>query len=465
MKNPKWTREELVLALDLYFRCPPSKTNKDNPEIIALSELLNSLSLHPQKPEYEKFRNPNGVYMNLCNFLRFDQDYSGTGLKAGGKLEEEIWNEFISNKDKLEKAVQAIIDNASKVTKQMGKKVKLKDEEFEEGQVFTVAKIHYINGVVYLIAQKGTIDLQSLADNYAETTKSGDVKNPLNWVRTLARLAEGIGLVTISKEKVVEITELGKAYYNAKADDKWSLSTSQQELLCNHMLSDYYRTKTIYSITTLFRLCKSGYVGMELARQFAIEIGKDKAWKSDVTYEGFTKYGLNYIEELGLLKIDDRDLLFKDISNERRYQQRVNEVDPIQIPKGNLPRTKPKKCGNRKRYISNPRRSRNALEIAGFLCELDQSHTTFTNKKSKKQYMEGHHLIPMAKQGDFEYDIDVPENILCLCPNCHRKIHLSEDISKRDILIEAYDRRKNQLPERGIHIDIKTLFEIYDISG
>jgi 5-methylcytosine-specific restriction protein A len=53
MKNPKWTREELILALDLYFRCPPLKTNQDNPEIIALSELLNSLSLHPQRSEYE----------------------------------------------------------------------------------------------------------------------------------------------------------------------------------------------------------------------------------------------------------------------------------------------------------------------------------------------------------------------------------------------------------------------------
>ncbi len=44
------------------------------------------------------------------------------------------------------------------------------EEEFEEGQVFTVAKLHYINGVVYLAAQKGTTDLQTLADNYAETT-------------------------------------------------------------------------------------------------------------------------------------------------------------------------------------------------------------------------------------------------------------------------------------------------------
>ena len=45
------------------------------------------------------------------------------------------------------------------------------EEKFEEGQVFTVAKLHYINGVVYLAAQKGTTGLQTLADNYTETTK------------------------------------------------------------------------------------------------------------------------------------------------------------------------------------------------------------------------------------------------------------------------------------------------------
>lgn len=43
MRNPKWTRDELILALDLYFRCSPSKTYKDRPEIIILSDVLNAL--------------------------------------------------------------------------------------------------------------------------------------------------------------------------------------------------------------------------------------------------------------------------------------------------------------------------------------------------------------------------------------------------------------------------------------
>lgn len=140
MKNPKWTRDELILALDLYFRCPPSKTNKDNKEIIKLSDALNSLPIHPQKSEYEKFRNPNGVYMKLCNFLRLDPNYSGTGLRAGGKLEEQIWHEFSGDKEYLRKLSQAIINSSSEVPRLT--EYEEDDEEFEEGRVLT--KLHKI---------------------------------------------------------------------------------------------------------------------------------------------------------------------------------------------------------------------------------------------------------------------------------------------------------------------------------
>lgn len=140
MRNPKWTRDELILAIDLYFRCPPSKTNKDNKEIIALSDLLNSLPIHPQKTEYDKFRNPNGVYMKLCNFLRFDPSYLGTGLKAGGKLEEEIWNEFSLDKENLRRVSQAIISSSSEVPRPS--EYEEDEEEFEEGRILT--KLHKI---------------------------------------------------------------------------------------------------------------------------------------------------------------------------------------------------------------------------------------------------------------------------------------------------------------------------------
>ena len=142
-------------------------------------------------------------------------------------------------------------------------------------------------------------------------------------------------------------------------------------------------------------------------------------------------------------------------------QKDVNNVEPIPIPAGKLPRAEPKKYGNSEKYLSNPRRARNALGNANFKCEINSDHTTFINKKTQKQYMEAHHLIPMNKQWAFDFDIDVPENILCLCPTCHRKIHLAEDDQKREILQQAFNIRKDVLPKRGISIDFAALCAFY----
>ena len=59
----------------------------------------------------------------------------------------------------------------------------------------------------------------------------------------------------------------------------------------------------------LFELVRKGYSGKKLEQQYAVEIGKETAWKSAATFAGFTKFGLSYIDELGLLGIGEKDLL------------------------------------------------------------------------------------------------------------------------------------------------------------
>lgn len=333
-----------------------------------------------------------------------------------------------------------------------------------KGQVFTVAKLHYVNGVVYEVAGQGTTDLRTLATLSAQTTKSGKVKNPLIRVRTLARLAEGIGLVEIIEKDKVTITTLGKLYFNARSSNKWAISQEQKKILGEYIISDYYRTETIYSITTLYELCKQGYTGKELSHQFATRIGKDNAWKSEVTFSENTQFVLNYVSELGLLNIEEQDLFIETISEEQRYQDDLNIVESTRIPSGKIPRPKSKKFRGTEKYSTNPGRAKIALEKAKFKCELNPDHATFINKKSNQQYMEAHHLIPMSKQGMFEYDIDVPENILSMCPTCHRKVHLAKDNVKKKILFEAFKNRENMLMKRGIVLDINMLLSMYSIE-
>lgn len=103
-RNPPWTRDELILALDLYFRMDfIHNKSLQHPEIKKLSMLLNQLQIYGDRCDPARFRNSNGVYMKLGNFLHLDPDYKGIGLTRGSKLDEEVWNEFAKNRDKLKK--------------------------------------------------------------------------------------------------------------------------------------------------------------------------------------------------------------------------------------------------------------------------------------------------------------------------------------------------------------------------
>lgn len=110
-RNPPWSKDELILALDLYLKHRKSPPGKNSPEIIELSELLNKMSNALGLSEMEKFRNPNGVYMKLMNFRSCDPEYTKSGkvgLTRGNKDEEVVWNEFAPDPERLSLTAAAI---------------------------------------------------------------------------------------------------------------------------------------------------------------------------------------------------------------------------------------------------------------------------------------------------------------------------------------------------------------------
>lgn len=113
------------------------------------------------------------------------------------------------------------------------------------------------------------------------------------------------------------------------------------------------------------------------------------------------------------------------------------------------------------RYRRNIREAAMALEHAGFLCEVDPTHKTFTSAATGKPYVEGHHLIPISHQDEFEHSIDVKENIVALCPNCHRLVHHGINEEKEGILLKLWIDRRESLLQNEIKIDAKTFLEYY----
>lgn len=97
-------------------------------------------------------------------------------------------------------------------------------------------------------------------------------------------------------------------------------------------------------------------------------------------------------------------------------------------------------------------------------CEISKSHKTFINEQLYKPYVEGHHLIPIFAQDQFEYTIDFADNIVTLCPNCHRKIHYGLQEDKYEMIQLLYERRKDIYPKYGIEITLKELLSFYNVE-
>ncbi|MDQ1638736.1 MAG: 5-methylcytosine-specific restriction enzyme [Pyrinomonadaceae bacterium] len=108
MKNPDWTRDELILLLDVYFSVDMTRVSKRTPKVVELSTFLNKLPIHPFNSRTPAFRNPSGVHMKLRNLCRLDPTFPGAGLGRGGSLEKIVWDDFASNQSLIHNTAQAI---------------------------------------------------------------------------------------------------------------------------------------------------------------------------------------------------------------------------------------------------------------------------------------------------------------------------------------------------------------------
>jgi len=90
MERRNWTRNELIVAFNLYCKTSFGRIHNRNPEIIALAKALG--------------RTPSALSWKLANFARFDpalkrRNIAGAG--HGAKLESEVWDEFSQDWEKL----------------------------------------------------------------------------------------------------------------------------------------------------------------------------------------------------------------------------------------------------------------------------------------------------------------------------------------------------------------------------
>lgn len=100
--STNWTREQTIVALSVYCKIPFNKASNSNPEIVKVAEIIG--------------RSPSAVKMKVGNFGSFDPQLKKNGivgLSNTSKLDEEIWDEYSNNWEKLAYDSEMILANMS----------------------------------------------------------------------------------------------------------------------------------------------------------------------------------------------------------------------------------------------------------------------------------------------------------------------------------------------------------------
>ncbi len=86
MTKKNWSRDELILAFNLYCKTPFGRIHIHNPDIIDLAKIIG--------------RTPSAVSWKMANFASFDpalRERKIAGATHASKLDAEIWAEFNEN--------------------------------------------------------------------------------------------------------------------------------------------------------------------------------------------------------------------------------------------------------------------------------------------------------------------------------------------------------------------------------
>ena len=142
-RNPPWTRDELILALDLYLTHRHSLPAHESRGITDLSAILGKLAAKLGLSGDATYRNRNGIYMKLMNFRALDPEFTRQGkqgLRSTGRGDREVWREFSSDPKRCHEAAQAIRAAITSAELDVATAADDPDEEFaeaEEGRLLT----------------------------------------------------------------------------------------------------------------------------------------------------------------------------------------------------------------------------------------------------------------------------------------------------------------------------------------
>lgn len=231
----KWSREETILAFDLYCRTSFGKISQSNRDIIELAILLE--------------RTPGSVGLKMHNLAHYDPELIKRNISAmshGSKLDGEIWREFSQNWEELSYQAQKIL--AIKKNRQIRDIVDIGDiDNIPEGiyrekltktrvgqYFFRMAVLNsYGNKCCITGIEKAELLVASHIKPWKDSDEKTERTNPMNGLslNALHDKAFDKGLITINSEyKIIISDKIKNSEMDINTRD-WFISYDHKQIL------------------------------------------------------------------------------------------------------------------------------------------------------------------------------------------------------------------------------------------
>ncbi len=115
-----WTKEELILAINLYSKIPFGQMHQSNPAIIEIANIIG--------------RTPSSVTYKLVNFASLDPRLKQRGMVNASKLDKEVWQEYMANWDDVFIEGEKLLAHKKKTTIEKLYNINLDEYQQKDGR-------------------------------------------------------------------------------------------------------------------------------------------------------------------------------------------------------------------------------------------------------------------------------------------------------------------------------------------
>ena len=114
--NNNWTKEETIIAFNVYCKIPFKDSNKNHPMIIEYAKIIG--------------RSPSALNMKVGNLGRLDpklKEKGIVGLSHGSKIERIVWEEFYANPEQYAYESECLIAKYANKSIEKSSKININD--------------------------------------------------------------------------------------------------------------------------------------------------------------------------------------------------------------------------------------------------------------------------------------------------------------------------------------------------